>query len=155
MPRSSRSRSAARALVALAVSGGALAWFLSGVEWAPLQAALAAVELGWVALASLLLLGEFVLRAVRWRVLLRPLGTEARTVDLFAAQVIGAAANTLLPLRAGEVAKPVVAARRAQAPLPAVVASQLTARERALLAWLRQLSEHGELARWLSPSEDA
>jgi glycosyltransferase 2 family protein len=119
---------ARRMLLAIAVSGGALAWFLSGVEWAPLGRTLATVRLEWVAVASTILLGEFVLRAVRWRVLLRPLGTTARTRDLFAAQVIGAAANTLLPLRAGEVAKPVVAARRTGAPLPAVVATAVMER---------------------------
>ena len=127
MPRRSRSR-LPRLLVAIAVSGGALAWFLSGVEWGPLGETLAGVDRAWVGVASLLLLGEFGLRAVRWRVLLRPLGVAARTGDLFAAQVIGAAANTLLPLRAGEVAKPVVAARRTGVPLPAVVATAVMER---------------------------
>lgn len=117
-----------RLAVAVVISGGALAWFLSGVEWGPLARSLGAVKVGWVLLAALLLLLEFVLRSVRWAVLLRPLGTAARVGDLFAAQVIGAAANTLLPFRAGEVAKPLVAARRTGHGLVAVVATAVMER---------------------------
>lgn len=98
--------------VAVVVSVSALAWFISGVDWAPLADALRQVRIGWVLAASAILVFEFVLRAVRWQVLLRPLGVQARATDLFAAQVVGAAANTLFPLRAGELAKPLVAAER-------------------------------------------
>ena len=128
-----------RLLVAIAVSGGALAWFLSNVEWGPLAGTLRGVHVGWVAAAAGLLLFEFVLRALRWRVLLRPLGTTARVRDLFAAQVIGAAANTLLPLRAGEVAKPLVAARRTEQPIVAVVATAVMERVYDLLGLLSVL----------------
>jgi hypothetical protein len=114
--------------VAVVISGAALAWFLSGVEWSPLARSLGSVRMGWVLLAALMLLLEFVLRSVRWAVLLRPLGTAARVSDLFAAQVIGAAANTLLPFRAGEVAKPLVAARRTGHGLVAVVATAVMER---------------------------
>ncbi len=117
-----------RMLVAVIVSGLALAWFLTGVEWAQLGQTLAQVNPRWVALSAILLVCEFGLRALRWKVLLRPLGAQARVRDLFAAQVIGAAANTLLPFRAGEVAKPVVAARRTGHPLPAVVATAVMER---------------------------
>lgn len=117
-----------RLAAAVAISGGALAWFLSGVEWGPLGRSLGGIRVGWVLLAAVMLLLEFVLRSVRWAVLLRPLGTAARVSDLFAAQVIGAAANTLLPFRAGEVAKPLVAARRTGHSLVAVVATAVMER---------------------------
>jgi glycosyltransferase 2 family protein len=110
------------------VSGVAVALFARGVTWGELAGTLANVDVRWVALASAMLLGEFVLRAVRWRVLLRPLGTPARVFDLWMAQVIGAAANTLFPLRAGEIAKPLVAARRTGHGLPAVVATAVMER---------------------------
>ncbi len=112
----------------LVVSGSALTWFLWGVDWPALAQALADVRLPWVFLAALILLGEFFIRAVRWQVLLRPLGTQVRLRDLFAAQVIGAATNILLPLRAGEVAKPLVVARRSGHPLAAVVATAVMER---------------------------
>lgn len=117
-----------RLALGVAVSLGAAAWFASGVSWGELGVALSGVKPGWVALAALLLLGEFAIRAVRWLVLLRPLGARARLMDLWAATVIGAAANTLLPLRAGEVAKPLVAQRRTGYPLASVVATAVMER---------------------------
>lgn len=117
-----------RSILALLISGSAAAWFLAGVEWSALGEVLAEISAGWVLLAAVILLGEFLIRALRWRVLLRPLGTPARVTDLWAAQVIGAAANTLFPLRAGEVAKPLVAARRTGHPIVAVVATAVMER---------------------------
>ena len=92
----------------VALSLGLSAWFLHSVEWSALGDALSQVSLGPVVLACALLLGEFVLRALRWKVLLRPVAPEAKVQDLFVATVIGATANTLLPARAGELAKPLV-----------------------------------------------
>jgi uncharacterized protein (TIRG00374 family) len=87
-------------------------WFAYDVMWADVWLIVNGAKGTWIALATIALLGEFVVRAYRWRVLLRPLGTDVRIIDLWSASVIGAAVNTLLPLRAGEVAKPMVAARR-------------------------------------------
>ena len=121
-------RRAARFGVALVVSITALAWFISGVDWAPLKEALTGIHLEWVAAAAAILVFEFVLRALRWRVLLRPLGVRARVSDLFAAQVVGAAANTLFPLRAGELAKPLVAAERTGRSFVEIVATTVMER---------------------------
>lgn len=112
----------------IAVSGGAALWFAWGVQWTSLGATLGGVRVGWVLAAAAILVLEFVLRALRWQVLLRPLGATARLGDLWAATVIGAAANTLLPLRAGEVAKPLVATRRTGYALMSVVATAVMER---------------------------
>jgi len=114
--------------VGVALSGGALLWFCWDVDWAELVAVLGQVHLPWVLLSALIVLSEFLIRALRWQILLRPLGTRARVSDLFRAWVIGAAGNILLPLRAGEVAKAVVAARRTGTPLAAVVATSVMER---------------------------
>lgn len=116
-----------RAAIAFLISGAAAAWFAWDVDWPALGHALASAHLGWVAASVLVVLGEFVIRAIRWKVLLRPLG-PSRVRDLFSAQVLGAAANTLFPLRAGEVAKPLVAARRTGIPLSSVVATSVMER---------------------------
>ncbi|MDP6934133.1 MAG: lysylphosphatidylglycerol synthase transmembrane domain-containing protein [Myxococcota bacterium] len=116
------------ALVAIALSLAAVLWFAWDIDWGDLGTVLSEVKLGWVLLASVLLLGEFGIRALRWKVLLRPLGRETRLTDLFASTVIGAAVNTLFPLRAGEVAKPVVAARRTGHSLSEVVATAVMER---------------------------
>lgn len=112
-----------RLLIGVAVGAIAVLWFVHDVDWAELGATLASVKLGWVLAAAVIILCESLVRAVRWTVLLRPLGTAASTSDLFAATVIGAAMNTLLPLRAGDVAKALVASRRTGHPLPVVAAT--------------------------------
>jgi len=114
--------------VALVVSVAALTWFVSGVDWEPLVDTLRQVKIGWVVAASAVLVFEFVLRSLRWQVLLRPLGVRAAIKDLFAAQVVGAAANTLFPLRAGELAKPLVAAERTGRSFVEIVATTVMER---------------------------
>lgn len=117
-----------KAIVGVLVSLACSALFLWSVDWAALGGALGDVHVAYVAIASALLLMEFVLRALRWKVLLRPVAPEARVRDLFVATVIGAAANTLLPLRAGEIAKPLVAAKKTGAPFVPVVATAVMER---------------------------
>lgn len=109
--------------VGVAIGLIAVAWFVYDVNWAELGDTLARVRIGWVLAATAIILCESAIRALRWSVLLRPLGTRAHVGDLFSATVIGAAMNTLLPLRAGEVAKALVATRRTGHPLAAVVAT--------------------------------
>jgi len=87
-------------------------WFAHDVMWADVWLISKNARIEWVLFAAFALLAEFLLRAYRWRVLLRPLGHDVRVIDLWSATVIGAAVNTLIPLRAGEIAKPMVAARR-------------------------------------------
>ena len=101
-----------RMLPGLIVGAATLWWFLDGLEWDRIGQEFQDLKLGWIAAATLILLGEFVIRAWRWKVLLRPMGLQTRTEDLFIAQISGAALNTLLPLRFGEIAKPWIAARR-------------------------------------------
>ena len=134
IPKTGPSR--VRPLLGLALGIGALTWFLQGMDRAALGTALSTVRMEWVVVSALILLSEFGLRAWRWRVLLAPLGGHVRLSDLFAAQVIGAAANTLLPLRAGEVAKPLVATRRTGLPLASVVATSVMERVYDLLGLL-------------------
>lgn len=115
-------------LLTLAISGGAVFWFVSEIDWDRLAAVLQAVDVKWVIAAAVILLGEFAIRALRWQILLRPLGAQAKVSDLFAAQVIGAAVNIFIPFRAGEIAKPLVAARRTGHGIAPVVATAVMER---------------------------
>lgn len=117
-----------KTLLGILISVVCTVLFLWSVDWGALGGALGSVHLLPVLGACVLLLGEFVLRAFRWKVLLRPLAPDARVRDLFVATVIGAAANTLLPLRAGEIAKPLVAARKTGVGIPQVVATAVMER---------------------------
>ncbi len=115
-------------LLGVGISVALSAWFLHSVRWDELSEAMMQVRALPVALASGLLVLEFALRALRWKVLLRPVAPDARVGDLFTATVIGAAANTLLPARAGEIAKPLVACRKVDLPLPPVLATAVMER---------------------------
>jgi uncharacterized membrane protein YbhN (UPF0104 family) len=98
-------RSALRALGVVLVL--ASAWFaLRGVSWGELVTALASTNVAFVACTTLpLLCVGSILRAGRYRALL-PI-TEGRPafVDVWSAVVVSAAANNVLPLRAGEVVR--------------------------------------------------
>ena len=60
-----------RLLLVLAVSGGLLVWFLTGVHWRELVDAFRGVAWEWVVLAAFLAVAEYGLRAVRWMFLVR------------------------------------------------------------------------------------
>jgi len=117
-----------RAWIGVLLSAGLTAWFVWTIDWATLSGSMMQVRPVAVAGASGLLVLEFVLRAVRWKILLRRIVPDARVGDLFSATVIGAAANTLLPARAGELAKPLVASRKVGAPFTSVVATAVMER---------------------------
>lgn len=116
-----------RVALAIGVSAAALGAFALTIEPAALATALRSARPGWIAAAAAVLLFEFALRAARWRLLLVGAG-RARLPDLFAAQTAGAAASVLLPFRAGELVKPLVAARRSGLPLGALVTTAVLER---------------------------
>ena len=115
-------------IIGFVISAIALGYFIQGMKWQQLWIALKDVRLEWIALASLILILEFWLRALRWNILLRPTGIKIPTKTLFSAQVIGVACNTLLPLRAGEIAKPYIASRHTSAPFVKIVATTIMER---------------------------
>ncbi len=117
-----------RFLLGMALGAALLGWFLYTTEWPAFLEALANVRLGWVALAALVLLGEFVLRAVRWRILLAPIAPQASFGVLLSATLIGGAVNTLLPARAGDLARPLVAHRRTGVPLSTLITTNVVER---------------------------
>jgi hypothetical protein len=100
-----------RLLPGVVVSIGFTAWFLLGAHWEEVYAALAGVDLGLVLLSAAVLFTEFVVRTVRWKVLLRPLAPAAGLWRLFVATVIGMSLNVVLPFRAGDVARPWLGSR--------------------------------------------
>ena len=110
------------------VSGIALWYFISGIKWEELYAELRDIQLPWVVLAIAILIFEFWLRAWRWSTILRPAQIYIPIRTLFVSQIIGVTCNTLLPLRAGEVAKPLVVSRYCDAPLVKIIATTIMER---------------------------
>ena len=83
-------------LLGIVFSAGFLWWFVRDIEAAEIGRSFGAISWPFVLLSALVLLSEFVLRALRWRLLLDPI-RPTRFAPLFEATVIGAAGNTLLP----------------------------------------------------------
>lgn len=118
-------------ILGIIIGGICLAWFAQELDWSALWSHLKTIKPHWVFLSICLLLLEFVLRAFRWRILLRPIENPQnpiQTMDLFIAQVIGGTLNTILPLRVGEIAKPTIASKRTKLPFWSVTATAIMER---------------------------
>ena len=100
-------RHGGKAVVSLLIAF-AFAWALlrAGLPIVPAKAAFATVSWPLVGAHTALLMTMHVLRAIRWRHLLRPLDPDIRRRKVVAASWLGFTAILLLPLRAGEVVRP-------------------------------------------------
>ena len=110
------------------ISFGALIFFIQDIHFDALWSTLKRVKLSWVFLAVIILMLEFVLRAWRWKYLLAPIAPQASVARLYSPQIIGVALNTLFPLRAGDFAKPLIAAKDLSLSFVAVVATTIMER---------------------------
>ena len=107
----------------LAVHGFKFLGFeVHGVEWGKAVAALAGAHYVYVLPMLATSVWSLYIRAQRWRVLLRPVGTPSMRT-LVAATNIGFMANMLLPLRMGEVIRPVLLSRKEKEPLGGILAT--------------------------------
>ncbi|MGZ3417280.1 MAG: lysylphosphatidylglycerol synthase transmembrane domain-containing protein [Polyangiales bacterium] len=108
-PRSLFQRYGLKTLLSLLIAG-AFVWALAraGLPIVPSKATFASVRWGWVALHTGILILVHFLRAARWRHLLRPLVPDIDTRKIIAASWLGFTAILLLPLRAGEIVRPLL-----------------------------------------------
>jgi uncharacterized protein (TIRG00374 family) len=113
-----------QAAASLVLAAALLAWFLSRVPISEIGHRIASASPSWLAAAIALSLCTFVMRALRWTWILRPVG-RIPFVPAFRATAVGFAANTVLPARAGEVLRPAILAREAGLPFSALLASIL------------------------------
>lgn len=95
----------------LLLTAGLLIFFLRNADLAGVWSEMRHADLGLLALATAATVSTYLLRAWRWQLLLRPLG-GARFLVAFRTTVVGFAASTLLPARAGEIIRPYLLARR-------------------------------------------
>ena len=108
--------------VSLGLAGAFTWFFLRKADLPELGRAIRGASPAWMAASVSLGLGTFVLRAVRWQWILRPVGL-VRFPPAFRATAIGFAANTVLPARAGEVLRPALLSRERALPFSALLAS--------------------------------
>jgi hypothetical protein len=100
-----------RTVLVVLVTVGLLALFLRQVNLGEVAREIRRASLLDLLLAILTTLSVYVFRAIRWQAMLEPIG-RARFVPAFRTTVIGFAANTLLPARAGEFLRPYLLARQ-------------------------------------------
>ena len=107
-----------KTLVVAGLTLALLAWFFRNADLAQVWREIRNAE-PWALGALVGVTGlTYVLRALRWQFLLAPLG-PTRFSQAFRTTVIGFAANTVLPLRAGEMVRPYLLARREGLSVPA------------------------------------
>ncbi len=122
-----------RIALTLAISAVFLFLAARGVEWERAWTTALQIQAGWLVLVVAFTVWTLYIRAQRWQVLLRPLGMVERAPAVHATN-IGFFANMVLPLRAGEIVRPVLLARRTKLPLGGVLASIVLERVFDLLA---------------------
>jgi uncharacterized protein (TIRG00374 family) len=104
--------------VALAVAGLAVGIWLvrlfldrRGFDWRAFRATLLALQWRWLAAATVSVIAGYYGRALRWRVLMRPVKANPSLWNLFSATVIGFSAITILG-RPGEFVRPYLIAAK-------------------------------------------
>ncbi len=109
----------------MAVSLGILAFIGAKLDWAAFLRELQRVNVWHLPGLVVLLLAMFGMRAMRWRSLLP---TPAPVSDLFQATAVGFFASFILPLRAGEIVRPLALSRWQPIPFTTALASIVTER---------------------------
>jgi len=92
-------------IAGIVVSVVALAYAVHGVRWDDVWGAIRGAQPLLVVLALVTVLLTTVAKAVRWRWLLYPEHERLRLRDLLAALLVGQMLNTLIPARAGDLAR--------------------------------------------------
>lgn len=115
-------RAAVRTILATALAVGLLAFFVRNADLTRVWHEMRAARPEMLALAVLVTIGMYFVRAERWQYLLEPLG-HTRFWVAFKTTVIGFAATMVLPARAGEVLRPYLLARREGLPATAAFAT--------------------------------
>ena len=82
-----------------------LIWAFYDVHWSSLAEAIVGARFGWLALAAAVNLGVVLLQSARWLALVRPMARGASYWDAVKATFVGFAVSTVVPARAGELAR--------------------------------------------------
>jgi glycosyltransferase 2 family protein len=104
-------RSPLRAITVVAAAVALLALFLRNIDLWRVGADIVRAHPEWLALSLATMPVNVAIRAFRWQYLLEPLGSTS-FANAFRATVVGFAASTVLPARAGEVIRPYFLARQ-------------------------------------------
>jgi uncharacterized membrane protein YbhN (UPF0104 family) len=123
-------RRAALIIAGLAISVVAIWIVTRGVDLERTSAIVTAAAPGWLLVALVVVAGQTIVRAIRWRLLLPPpiadAGLHGRSPSILRivpVLLIGYLGNAVLPARLGEAARAVLIARRERLPVPQTLGS--------------------------------
>jgi uncharacterized protein (TIRG00374 family) len=122
-------------LLAIALLG----WFLSHANLSAVWQHVRSADLPLLVVGLIFVILTYIVRTLRWQVLLSPLG-RARYWPCFRATIVGFAALGLLPARAGDLLRPYMLARREGLSVPATFATVIMERVFDLVAVLGLLA---------------
>jgi len=117
-----------KAVLGMGISVLLVVWVLQGVDLAEVWAEIQDARWGWLAAAVGVATSGFLLRALRWKLLLQPIRAGTSLRHRFAAVNIGFAANNLLPARIGEFARAWAISRMEPVPLSGALGSLVVER---------------------------
>jgi len=136
------------------VSIAAVAWLLAAYDFGEMGPALRRAQYAWLVPVPLLLLADYALRALRWRLLFRG-AARAGIRAVFGALMIGYLFNSLLPARGGEFVKIYLLGSLQGLTKSGVLATVLVEKTADLLiamALLSLLPLYFPLPKWLTPA---
>jgi glycosyltransferase 2 family protein len=102
-------------------------WRTSGFEWSLFASTFKGVHWGWLIASVVVILGTYMGRALRWRVMVQPLRTDSSLWRIFDATVIGFTAIVFFG-RAGELVRPYLISSREKVPFSSQMAAWLLER---------------------------
>lgn len=91
-------------IIAILISALGLYIAFRGIEWKSFISELRSINLYWYIAGMLAMLMIILVRALRWRILLLPMGNYS-TINLYKGTIAGFFTNYVLPFRIGEVAR--------------------------------------------------
>lgn len=116
-----------KTIIGLVISLVLVVALIFSVDWPNVWLAMEAMRLWPLIPAVILFVIQYIVRALRWRILL-PNGDTIKTRPLFDAIMVGSLANFLLPLRAGEFIRPFLLTRYASLTFPSSLVSVIVER---------------------------
>ncbi len=106
-----------------AISAICIYYAMRTIDGNALKSAIAKIHIWQLALIGSIIFVEFVLRALRWQIILKPANKDITLKDSFKVLCIGFGLNNILPLRLGELARGVIGSEKLNVPLPTVLAT--------------------------------